>query len=87
METVLSADGTVIAYERRGAGPPLVLVHGTGRDRSHWAPSLPGFARDARVDALDRRGRGGSGDAESYTTARGSCCRGSTTTRWRPRRI
>ena len=64
------ADGTAIAYERRGAGPPLVLVHGTGRDRSHWAPSLPGFARDARVYALDRRGRGGSGDADRYAIAR-----------------
>jgi len=70
MDTVISADGTAIAYERTGAGPPLVLVHGTGRDRSHWALSRPGFARYATVYALDRRGRGGSGDAERYAIAR-----------------
>lgn len=28
MHTITSADGTLIAYERTGSGPPLVLVGG-----------------------------------------------------------
>jgi pimeloyl-ACP methyl ester carboxylesterase len=41
-ETVISKDGTTIAYWRSGKGPPLVLVHGTTADhglrhRSAWS--------------------------------------------------
>ena len=32
IETVRSKDGTSIAYERRGHGPPLVMVHGSTVD-------------------------------------------------------
>ncbi len=56
MDTVVSTDGVVIAYERTGHGLPLVLVHGTGRDRSQWARSLPELARHATVYAVDRAG-------------------------------
>ena len=38
-KTVTSADGTEIAYERTGSGPPLVLVHGGGTDRGFWERS------------------------------------------------
>jgi hypothetical protein len=31
-----SRDGTRIAFERSGVGPPLVLVHGTSADRTRW---------------------------------------------------
>lgn len=66
MGTALSADGTVIVYERFGHGPPLVLVHGTGRDHSYWAVSAQLLAQDTTVHAIDRRGRGGSGDTDRY---------------------
>lgn len=66
METVSSTDGTTIAYDRVGEGPPLVLVHGTGRDRTYWAHSLPALRRHATVYAVDRRGRGDSGDTDAY---------------------
>lgn len=66
MDTVISADGVAIAYQRTGYGPPLVLLHGTGRDRTHWTRSLPELARHATVYAVDRRGRGDSADAERY---------------------
>ena len=37
MENVISADGTPIAYERTGSGPPLILVHGAASDQTRWA--------------------------------------------------
>ncbi|PVZ10954.1 alpha/beta fold hydrolase [Actinomycetospora cinnamomea] len=67
---VVSADGTPIASWRSGAGPPLVLVHGTASDHSRWAPVLPAFEQRYTVHAVDRRGRGGSGDAEDFAIAR-----------------
>lgn len=69
-ETVTSPDGTPITYTRSGHGPPLVLVHGTSADHSRWAPVLPAFEQRYTVCAIDRRGRGGSGDAESYAIER-----------------
>lgn len=70
METVISADGTAIAYDRTGDGPPLVLLHGTSRDRAYWAPIVPLLARQVTVYAIDRRGRGGRGDAPDYAIDR-----------------
>lgn len=70
METITSKDGTMIAYQRSGTGPPLVLVHGTTADYTRWRPILPAFEQHFTVYALDRRGRGGSGDAEQYTIER-----------------
>jgi pimeloyl-ACP methyl ester carboxylesterase len=70
METITSADGTGIAFERTGQGPPLVLVHGTGRDHVLWASCLPHLAPYTSVYAVDRRGRGASADAPEYALAR-----------------
>ena len=69
METLPSTDGTMIAYQRSSVGPPLVLVHGTTADHTRWAPVLPAFEQHFTVYVLDRRGRGGSGDAESSMSA------------------
>ena len=70
METIISRDGTPIAFERRGAGRALVLVHGTVADHTHWRGLLPELARGFTVCALDRRGRGRSGDAPPYDLRR-----------------
>ena len=66
LQTFDSKDGTLIAFERSGHGPPLVLVHGTTADHTRWKPVLPGFEMFFTVYAMDRRGRGGSGDAPGY---------------------
>ena len=66
METVRSNDGTLIAYEKSGRGAPLVLVHGTSADHTRWAPVLQPFQKRFTVYAVDRRGRGRSGDTEPY---------------------
>ncbi len=70
MEHVLSKDGTSIAYARRGSGTPLILVHGAGADHTRWAPVLPGLEQFFTVYAVDRRGRGQSGDSDPYSVER-----------------
>lgn len=62
--TVTSRDGTPIAYERSGEGPPLILVHGTAADHLTWEPVLPELQKHFTVYAIDRRGRGESGDGD-----------------------
>ncbi len=70
IEYVSSPDGTRIAYERHGSGRPLVLVHGTTANRSRWARVLPALVQQCTVYAMDRRGRGASGDADEYALER-----------------
>jgi pimeloyl-ACP methyl ester carboxylesterase len=70
MEKILSRDGTPIAYRRSGAGAPLVLVHGTSATHARWAPILPALEQQFTVYAVDRRGRGESGEAPSYAIER-----------------
>lgn len=67
---VASHDGTEIAYWTSGAGPPLVLVHGTPADHTRWQPLLPYLEPHVTIHAVDRRGRGASGDAPTYALAR-----------------
>jgi pimeloyl-ACP methyl ester carboxylesterase len=69
-ETVTSADGTTIAVERTGSGPPVVLVGGAFNDRSTVTGLAAVLAPDFTAVTYDRRGRGGSGDAASYAIER-----------------
>ena len=71
-ETVTSPDGTEIAFERTGSGPPLVLVHGAGGDHNLWEffDVRTTLADHCTVYAIDRRGRGGSGDASAHDLGR-----------------
>lgn len=70
LRTVTSADGTRIAYERAGSGPPVILVCGGSVDRSSNAPLAAVLAGRLTVYNYDRRGRGDSGDAPTYAVAR-----------------
>ncbi len=66
LEKTTSRDGTVIGYWRSGQGRPLVLVHGTTADHSRWRTVRPLLEPHATVYAMDRRGRGASGDGDGY---------------------
>jgi pimeloyl-ACP methyl ester carboxylesterase len=57
------SNGVQIHYIERGAGEPLVLVHGRGESLQTWIDNgvLPDLARDYRVIAIDVRGHGMSG--------------------------
>jgi pimeloyl-ACP methyl ester carboxylesterase len=70
LEKVTSSDGTRIAYYRSGDGPPLVLVTGTGAANPRAWPAFPLLEEHFTVYSVDRRGRGESGDAESYAIER-----------------
>jgi pimeloyl-ACP methyl ester carboxylesterase len=59
---VAAPDGVPIAVFRSGEGPPLVLVHGATADHTTWRTCGPLLAARHALHAIDRRGRGASGD-------------------------
>ncbi len=67
---VISADGTRIAYDRIGAGYPVVLISGLLCDRQTLQELAERLASEFSVISYDRRGRGESGDAPRYGVAR-----------------
>jgi pimeloyl-ACP methyl ester carboxylesterase len=69
-QAVASADGTRIAYERLGHGPPLVVIGGATCDRARMRDVSERLARDRAVINYDRRGRGDSGDTRPYSVER-----------------
>jgi pimeloyl-ACP methyl ester carboxylesterase len=71
-DSVTSRDGTRIAFERTGTGPPVVLVDPAGhfRANSPFDELADLLAREFTVVRYDRRGRGGSTDTPPYAPAR-----------------
>ncbi len=66
----ISRDGTPIAWFRSGSGPPLVLVHGATADHTTFRVVEPLLHGRFTCYALDRRGRGASGDTLPYSIIR-----------------
>lgn len=69
-ETVRSADGTQIAFERGGDGHPLVLIGGAFSNRAVARGLAHVLAPHFTVVTYDRRGRGDSGDFDHYAVER-----------------
>jgi pimeloyl-ACP methyl ester carboxylesterase len=69
-ETVASADGTPIAVEQTGGGPPVILIGGAFNDRSTVAGLAAVLAPVLTAVTYDRRGRGNSGDSPDYAVER-----------------
>ena len=63
---VVSADGTPIAAFTTGRGPAIVLVHGATSDHTTFRVVRPLLEPRFTLHAIDRRGRGASGDGASY---------------------
>ncbi|MGH3040847.1 MAG: alpha/beta fold hydrolase [Gaiellaceae bacterium] len=61
MDTI-DAGGHRIAYERRGEGPPVVLLHGYVGDRRTWRLQIDDLSDEFTVVAWDAPGYGGSAD-------------------------
>ena len=70
MEKSISKDGTSIAFEKFGDGPPLILVVGAFNDRSTGKGLAESLAPRFSVLTYDRRGRGQSGDTLPYAVER-----------------
>ena len=73
MEKVVSRDGTAIAFDRVGDGPPLILVGGAFQHRAIDLTSArltELLAPGSTVFHYDRRGRGDSGDTAPYAVER-----------------
>jgi hypothetical protein len=66
--SVRSADGTMIAFERSGAGPALIVVDAAGsyRDFRPLRAPVERLAADFTVYAHDCRGRGVSTDTSEF---------------------
>ncbi len=72
MSKVISSDGTAIAFDRAGDGPPVILVDGALCHRG-FGPAKPLAQRlvpHFTVVTYDRRGRGESGDTRPYSVER-----------------
>lgn len=67
---VRSADSTPIAVWVDGQGPPLVLVRGAMSDHTTDALFIQELRGGVTTFAMDRRGRGESGDAPEYAIER-----------------
>ncbi len=71
-QSIRSADGTEIAFDRSGSGPALVMVDPalgySGFDNIRGLGAL--LAADFTVYTYDRRGRGESGDTAPYAVER-----------------
>jgi len=70
INTVTSSDGTTIAFDRLGDGPPVILVCGGSTDRMANAGLAGQLSSDFTVLNYDRRGRGDSGDTPPYAIER-----------------
>jgi len=67
---ITSRDGTQISWHQAGEGPPTVLVHGSCGDKGNWIRCTPLLAGRLSLYAVDRRGRGRSGDGTEYAIQR-----------------
>jgi pimeloyl-ACP methyl ester carboxylesterase len=70
--TTTSRDGTIIAFTKKGSGPPLIIVDGAFcyRENGPATELATQLAQHFTVFTYDRRGRGESGDTGPYTVER-----------------
>ena len=70
MRTVISTDGTKIAYETIGKGPTVILILGALNSRKSGSKLAKLLASNFTVVSYDRRGKGDSTDTTPYSPQR-----------------
>jgi pimeloyl-ACP methyl ester carboxylesterase len=70
MNKIRSSDGTTIAFDWLGDGPPVIVVGGVTCDRAMTRPTAEELAKHFTVFNYDRRGRGDSSDTAPYAVER-----------------
>lgn len=72
MSKTKSKDGTMIAYEKTGSGPAVILVDGAfcGKSYGPMIKIAPLLSENFTVITYDRRARGDSGDTKPYSIER-----------------
>ncbi|MBC7851136.1 MAG: alpha/beta hydrolase [Chitinophagaceae bacterium] len=72
MPTAISKDGTKIVYEKRGAGPSIILVNGALASREFYGEKDLAEKLEDKFTIIyyDRRGRGDSTDTKPYSRER-----------------
>ena len=61
----MAVAGSELHYERRGQGPPLLLIQGMGANGTHWGEPFPAeLERDFELILYDHRGIGRSAPLE-----------------------
>ncbi|QNK60731.1 alpha/beta hydrolase [Paenibacillus sp. PAMC21692] len=70
METVISKDGTQIAYTKQGTGPAIIIISSAAADHQDALPLAEHLSANFTVYNYDRRGRGQSKDTAPYAAAR-----------------
>lgn len=72
--TVRSTDGSAIAFDRAGHGPPVIFIGGALNSAVRDFPPFVELARLLKprftIYRFDRRGRGDSGDVQPYAVER-----------------
>ena len=58
MPHITVSTGTRTYYERAGQGPPLILIMGTGLDRTHWSAQIEAYRSAFECISFDNRGTG-----------------------------
>lgn len=68
MERLTSPSGTIVSYDKSGAGPRLVLVHGGFSDHdTNWEFVKPILSERFTMYAIARRGRGRTDATEGHS--------------------
>jgi hypothetical protein len=68
MPSIISNDGTKIAYDKKGSGPVMILVLGALNKRGSGKKLAEQLMSHFTVVSYDRRGRGDSTDTLPYKT-------------------